>query len=78
MMRLRAAWLSAVPAHHLAGMIAIEISWSEFGELSEDFGPEIGDDPFADPVDEIVPRRAGNRDDDADADERQEVVVDQR
>ena len=58
-------------------MIAIEICGTQFSELGEDLRPEIGNDPFADPVHEVVPRRTGDRDDDADADQRQEVVVDQ-
>ena len=58
-------------------MVEIEIGGTELGKLGENLSPQIRNDALTHPVDEIETRRARDCDDEADADERQEVIVDQ-
>ena len=89
-MVLRSAWLSAEPAarldlggvggepaHHLAGMRRLVEGGAERGQMPEHLRAQVGDHALAQPVDRVHARGAGQRQHQADADQRDEVEVDE-
>ena len=64
-------------AHHLAGMGALEESRSQVRQVLEHICTQIGDDAFAQPVDEVEARGAGNGQDRSDDDQHAEILVDE-
>ena len=50
---------------------------AQAGEMLEDVGADIGDHALAEPVHEIEARGAGQREDEADAEQRGEIFVDE-
>ena len=64
-------------AHHLAGVGLVVEGRTQRGQVPEHVGAQIGDDALAQPVDGVHAARACHRQHQADADERDEVAVDE-
>ncbi len=75
--RLDQCGIGGKPAHNLAGMGAIVKRRSELREVTEDVGPDIGDDALAQPIDQKETRRTGTADQEADQYQHQEVLIDE-
>ncbi len=65
------------PAHHLAGMRLLVEGGAQRGQMPEDLRAQVGDHALAQPVDRVHARRAGERQHQADADQGDEVEIDE-
>ena len=64
-------------AHHLAGVGLVVEGRTQRGQMPEHVGAQIGNDALAQPVDGVHAPRARHRQHQADADQRDEVAVDE-
>ena len=65
------------PAHHLAGMRLLVEGGAQRGQVPEDVRAQVGDHALAQPVHRVHARRAGERQHQADADQGDEVEIDE-
>ena len=75
--RLDLRGVGSQAAHHLAGVRAVVEGRAEGRQMPEHVRAQVGDHPFAQPVDGIHAPRARHRQHQADADQRDEVAVDE-
>ena len=75
--RLDLRGVGGQPRHHLAGMRHLVEGGAQAGEMLEHVAADVGDHPLAEPVDAVEARGAGQGEDQADADQRDEIFVDE-